>query len=491
MSLTKAIKFRHLSSKLTREERTRFLSQLVHSHTDILLTSLFQHLAKPNHIGELNGFNNTLSDIIQSREEKPKPLCTTNIKIDQLPMTIIGYVASFLKQQCYCRFSTSNISIYLGCNSPNVLQKLCLNEAKHYSSTKLALFPSVKTLRIDPSKITESQQNMRFDSPNFNQVMTLALAAHYKCGWVRPFFNRNIVNCHHVTTLNCQFFGSIDDRMGRNEFLSLLKKFPNVTQLQLHSVEVTQDVTAQDIAGLCPKLVGLLLANTRLIGDLVKMFASQLQYLAFYHRTTLDFGNVVFDQLEELGIFWPRNQLFCDIVKSAFKLKRLYICYWKERTSHDQIKKSITFVMVQCKCLNYMHFSIGYPKAYGVNTTQFCSVLEGIECGLLKTKQQQRKRLKVCIDVAGLGFKSSDFVLNIGRVINSFCASNVKDFMLIWQFEGVRDNATLDEVFHALCNLSAHIKVIQSEERFIVTNKNCKINGYQNELNFLSASKRF
>eukprot|EP01083_Nonionella_stella_P130989 397687_1 len=389
MSLAKAIKFRHLSSKLTREERTRFLSQLVHSHTDILLTSLFQHLAKPNHIGELNGFNNTLSDIIQSREEKPKPLCMTNIKIDQLPMTI------------------------------------------------------------------------------------------------------NIVNCHHVTTLKCKYFGSNHNKMGRNEFLSLLTKFPNVTQLQLHSVEVTQDVTAQDIAGLCPKLVGLLLANTRLIGDLVKMFASQLQYLAFYHRTTLDFGNVVFDQLEELGIFWPRNQLFCDIVKSAFKLKRLYISYWKDRTSHDQIKKSITFVMVQCKCLNYMHFSIGHPKSDGVNTTQFCSVLEGIECGLLKTKQQQRKRLKVCINVAGLGFKSSDFVLNIGTVINSFCTSNVKDFMLIWQFEGGRDNATLDEVFHALCNLSAHIKVIQSEERFIVTNKNCKINGYQNELNFLSASKRF
>eukprot|EP01083_Nonionella_stella_P287733 979515_1 len=120
MSLTKAIQFRHLSSQLSHEERIQFLSQLVDSHADIIFTSLFRHLCKPNQINQVNEFNNRLSDVIQSRKEKPKPLCTRNIKIDQIPRAIIGYVASFLKQRSYIRLSMSNRSIYLGCNSPNV-----------------------------------------------------------------------------------------------------------------------------------------------------------------------------------------------------------------------------------------------------------------------------------------------------------------------------------------------------------------------------------
>eukprot|EP01083_Nonionella_stella_P164401 543923_1 len=166
MSLIKAINFRHLSSQLTLQERLQFLSQLIHSHTDIIFTSLFQHLSQPKQVNQVNEFNNRLSNIIQSRKEKPKPLCTRNIKLDQFPRAIIGYVASFLKQRSYIRFSKSNRSIYLGCNSPNTLQRLSLFTLKAYSSIKLSSFPSVRMLRVDASKAIQSQHSMSFGSPN-------------------------------------------------------------------------------------------------------------------------------------------------------------------------------------------------------------------------------------------------------------------------------------------------------------------------------------
>eukprot|EP01083_Nonionella_stella_P143447 445950_1 len=157
MSLNKAIQFQHLISQLTDQERVYFLSKLIGSHLDLLLTSLFHHLSKPNQINEANEFNASLSDIIQSRKEKPLPICARSIKLDQFPKAIIGYMASFLGQRHYNRFSLCNRAIYLGCNSPNTLQRLYLLKPEHYSSINLASFPSIKVFSIDPSKAIESQ----------------------------------------------------------------------------------------------------------------------------------------------------------------------------------------------------------------------------------------------------------------------------------------------------------------------------------------------
>eukprot|EP01083_Nonionella_stella_P284350 967973_1 len=143
MSLTNAIKFRHLISQLTDEECVSFLSKLVHLHLDIVVTSLFLHLAKTKQTNPLNSFNESLSDIIQSRKEKPKAISFNDMKMNQLPAAIIGHTASFLPQCDYLYFSSSSRSIYLGCNSPNLLHELNVYESEDYSCINLQRFPSV------------------------------------------------------------------------------------------------------------------------------------------------------------------------------------------------------------------------------------------------------------------------------------------------------------------------------------------------------------
>eukprot|EP01083_Nonionella_stella_P281501 957813_1 len=126
MSLTKAIKFQHLISQLTHEECIGFLSKLVDSHMEIIVGSLFCHFVKANQnqINQLNSFNESLSNIIQSRKEKPKAISPRNMKLSQLPRAIIGHTASFLYHHDYIDFSMSNRCIYLGCNSPSLLHAL-------------------------------------------------------------------------------------------------------------------------------------------------------------------------------------------------------------------------------------------------------------------------------------------------------------------------------------------------------------------------------
>eukprot|EP01083_Nonionella_stella_P143776 447533_1 len=127
MSLSKPIQFRHLIAQLTHQELIQFLSNLLNTHTDIILTSLFQHLAQSQQIHQANAFNASLTDIIQSRKEKPKPIPTTIVTLSQFPRAIIGHLASFLNQWDYTHFGMSNRFIYLGCNSPNMLQVLDLS----------------------------------------------------------------------------------------------------------------------------------------------------------------------------------------------------------------------------------------------------------------------------------------------------------------------------------------------------------------------------
>eukprot|EP01083_Nonionella_stella_P173004 595405_1 len=467
MSVTKAIQFQHLISQLTHQERIGFLSKLLDSHTDIILASLFQHLVKPNQINEANAFNQELSSIIQSRKEKEKAEKAEKPKLEQLPRAIIGYVASFLDQSEYPQFNRSNRFIYLGCNTPNTLQELDLTALKDFSFINLSSFTSIKTLRIDPSKTIKSQHM-------YNQVTTLTLNANSKRGWVESFLNQNIVNCDNVTTLVCNEFGTINvPKIQKNNFLSLLAMFRNITHFRMWDVQVTGDITEQDITDLCLKIVGLGLYDGAGQNKFLNIFGSQLKYLSLtqYSEYSFDCRNITFDKLEELRMVFPDDQLLGTILKSASKLKKIFIRYFDFGDCKDTIKHDVPNLITKCASLNYMAFSIA--------SHSFCSLLEGIEHGLFKTKTQHRTQLKIRIDVPNDDFQPKDFTFNVARIINALEACNINDFMFIWKLPRLTDDEST-ALHKDLRNISMHSQAFQSQcERnstFIITNPNCTIN---------------
>eukprot|EP01083_Nonionella_stella_P172328 591068_1 len=457
MSLSKAIQFRHLIAQLTQQEHIQFVSNLLNTHNDIILTSLFEYLAQSHRIHQANAFNESLTDIIQSRKEKPKPIPTTNVTLSQFPRAIIGHLASFLNQSDYNHFGMSNRFIYLGCNSPNMLQELDLSpfDVAQYSSINLSSFPSVKTLIMDPSTTIQSQLNLSGDSQPLNQVTTLTLDANQKCDWVKPFLRQKIVNYANVTTLKCVDIGTDDwtERMDKDEFLTLLREFSNLTEINLTNVGITNDITAQEIADIHPNVDALIMlgCSSRLSRDLTKIFGNQLKHLVLqqYQKNEFDFSDVSFSKLEELCIGRPGNRVLDSIL--------------------NDIKKTIGNVMDQCKSLQYMHLA--------VKNHHFCSILDGIECGLFKIKQQQRTKMKILIDFTGENLEAHKFMLNIGRIINALETSSIHDFMFIWKLDGINKDK-VKEIFMNVCNLSANSKVFREKACIIITNENCKINGY-------------
>eukprot|EP01083_Nonionella_stella_P090396 252552_1 len=482
MPLNQAIEFQHLISQLTDLERIQFLSTLIHSHVDTVLSSLFQHLVNPNQINKVNEFNQSISAIIQSRKEKPKPLCMRNIKLQQFPRAIIGYTASFLNQYDYVDFSLSNRSVYLGCNSPNTLQTLSLDKPKDFSSLNVTSLPSITYLSVDLTTAIESQHMFRFDVPKFSQVTRLRLAANKSCGWVQKFFNLNLVSCDNVTTLDCWLFGSRNDQMTRNEWLSLLKRFHNLTHLKMNRVHVANDITAQDIADLCPKIVGLALNQMR--NDLIQTFAKQLKYLACmqYQRNRLDLDDLAFGALEELLLFWPGKRVFDHVLKSALNLKKIMIVYRGDWMSKEE--NHIASLIIKLTSLNLLRIA--------VKPSEFSSVLENIERGLfeIQTKKQHKRQMKIHISFSGYkndevsesNLKANEFTFNVGRLVNSLEACGLDDFMLIWQLPDFVDGNESNDIRKDLCNISAHTKVFLLENRFIITKENCKMNGYESSV---------
>eukprot|EP01083_Nonionella_stella_P046673 124959_1 len=488
MSLVKAIHFRKLVTQLTHQERIQFVSKLVDSHLDMILKCLFQHFSKPSQIDQVADFNQSLLNIIQSRTEKPKQLCTNNIQLHQLPRSIIGYTASFLSQSNFITFSLSARSIYLGCNLPNTLQTLRIAQHTNYSCINLASFPSLKCLCIDPMKAVQAG-NMRFDSPNFNQVTALRLEANDQREWVQPFLNQNIVNCENITTLYCKGFGSREFNMTGKEFLSLLTAFPNLTNLWMSRTRITGDISAQDIADLCPGIVSFSsYYHTNLISDLVKIFAPQLKCLALEQprQNDFDFCDTQFGKLEELFFFGPNNKSCNGVVKSDHKslnVKKICLMYWQDWMSDDGIKDDIANIMEKCRFLNHICIMIKQIRHFG-------SILDGIERGLLAikmSKTQQRKNLKIYVSAEKKGdhdpaFNAMDFTINFGRIINSLEACDINDFMFVLNIPGTNDKLALGQIFSNMCNLSTKTKVIRVHRKFIITNENCKINGYRDSV---------
>eukprot|EP01083_Nonionella_stella_P284349 967972_1 len=495
MSLTKAIRFRSLLSQLTHEECVGFLSKLVDSHMDTLVTSLF-HVIKTNQSAPVNSFNKSLCEIIESREEKTQAVSTrreAGSSIEEFPICIIGAIASCLTQRDYFHFSSSSRSIYLGCNSPNLLQELSF----HDNATKpqnLQLFPSVKKLTIDPSDVTKLSRHSNFDSPIFNQVTTLTLNGHYQAdGWIQQFVDQNIVDGNTVTKLICMRFGdpSNDIETEGKELLSLFAQFPNLQHIFINQICATNDFTAQQILSVCPDVVGLGVVSGHYHGNdnqlntnLITLLASKLKRLSFAQAVPneFNFNHVTLGKLETLNMDTPDSQTLQSILKSASNMKKIRLVterlgYSDGLMSNDEIKNAMENIFVKCPHLTYLCVEI--------DPSQFCSVLEGIECGLFETKQLQRTQLKIHIiflewNSGHSTAKANTFALNVGRIVNSLESSAIDDFMFIWnlsQLDDVDDDLS-KRIFSRLCNISVHTKVFQHKHIFGITNPHCKINGY-------------
>eukprot|EP01084_Bolivina_argentea_P312962 541864_1 len=388
MSLGKAIQFKHLLSQLTSSETQQFLNQLP---IEIINTALFQCFTKPSNNHHVEATNNSLTNIIRSRKKTPLIITTQNKKINELPKPLIGIIASFMKQKDYINFSKSNRFIFLGCNTPNMLQELDVCHLKNYSCINLELFQSVKSLWFCLDKFHEFKTPSTHGITIMNNLRRISLVGDDLSDInIDAFMKQNWINTNNITSLQLIRFGNQNPFIDNSDtFHKLLSKFPNIEYCMFGVARI--DIDAKRFKMCCPNLKGMRLVHTgpNLTQSLIYAFGSNLRFFEFdLHLNDYNLSNINFTQLQELGLRSATQKSLTDIFKTAVNVKKLVI-FGTNKIQNEQYKESIIKIITTCKHLEYIEFC--------VHDKVFESILYGIEKGLFNTTKRKRKTFKIQI----------------------------------------------------------------------------------------------
>ena len=213
MSTKEAIRFKYLHNQLSTSEKQQFMLQLIDQQNDIATRALFKYFIW-NH-NEAENVNNMISTIIRKREKIPNE--EQQFKLDMIPKPLIGHIASFSYQSDYanlCR-SRTNRNIYLGCNTPNMLQHLELYQKHQCLNIKPKFYPSIKHLTyVVNNWMLHGRLLSRRSQPIFNQLFTLKLEGKNVTNAVfHDFLKRDVFNLSNIRSLVCSDFLSAAERM--------------------------------------------------------------------------------------------------------------------------------------------------------------------------------------------------------------------------------------------------------------------------------------
>ncbi len=125
-------------------------------------------------VEQMNILANIVTEIIHSRDKKPKQkyLCH---KIDELPSSLIGNCASYLKANDFFNFGKVNRKIYISCNNPCKLYYLSFNLFKKYPlSLSMKRFKIVNDIGIPikhfNNKLSETNKKIWCENNSFECV---------------------------------------------------------------------------------------------------------------------------------------------------------------------------------------------------------------------------------------------------------------------------------------------------------------------------------
>ena len=483
MALATAIKFRHLASQLNQDETAQFVAILSRQRESMILKALFMFFVQStNGETENHNANNIISKIIRSRKKTVKTQSidqASNLKLDRIPRQLIGATATFLKQTDYINLSNTNRSVYLGCNAPNSLQELNLLRVKDYSSINLALYPSVKTLKLKLSKF----KDLMFPQGGslvMNQLKSLILEGAADLNLDIDGFlavAKQQMNTDNVRALKLKMFGAGENRFDVDALYKILRTFPNILNLDLSCLFLNAVIDSTKMNELYPRLtvLRLMVRPTPSAISLVQHYGQQLNSLSIADRDlNLDIGNVDFSNLQTLNLSVPSAKVIKDILKTAVNLKsiKMVLQHWKSMDAASipsEIKHSVANSLTSCPALEFMNLARIHK-----NGQYLLSALEGLEKGLFESKAV-RERLRIIIRIYRID-NIKDVMLKVGNVVN-WARLRTNDFMLM--FDCDRNSKVVNKIVKDLQAISVEIQVKRYEKLFVISNRCCQINGFQ------------
>ena len=270
------------------------------------------------------------------------------------------------------------------------------------------------------------------------------------------------------------------EEIDRDLLTKLLSKLPKLQSLKLMNYQ--SDIDVDKISKMLPDLKSLnLKESTSVVAkDLINAIAARLEYSSFYQNEDIDyrFHLVNFKQLLCLHGMLMTTKCVNDILKTAINLKKFIIHTLPSMTS-SELENIMIKVFNSCKSLDYVEFICTADTHDGVEIA-----LGGIEKGLFQTQNREREYMKIMIRPTYNDTKEAQkLTSNIGRIIHCLQISKINDFMFIWD---MLDDAETDKdlILNDIKIVTSGIiaKLTSSYNKLIITNENCKINGYHEPL---------
>ena len=343
----------------------------------------------------------------------------------------------------------------------------------------MALYPSVKTLRLKLSKFNE----LVFPPSGpmiMNQLESLWMDGELKNDIdINGFVNENRLNLHRLSKLRLFNFGMLGFNRNRwfdaNKFSIMLSQFQNLDHLTLARVVLNGNLDAEKLKAVHPNLnyLELLLRPTPSVGSLVQVFANQLENLSVSGLDVIrgidqgDVSKLDFGQLRSLDMLAPSAKCWNGILKTAVGLKSISIhpagCRRDRSISPSGAETMMIKTITTCRSLECIQ--------YDDEEKMIDAVLRGIAKGLYETKDRERREIKIsivmtekCEDMKGLAF-------NIVNVLQWLQNSKTKHFMLIVRLE---DNGNkMIELMNELRSITSHVTVKVCCHRIVLINKDC------------------
>ena len=544
MSVAAGIRFRYVVSQLTQQEIQSFINFLDH---ELIIKALFYYamheLADKSEVDPADDVTQMVSNIIQSREPEKEETDDTACKaLEDLPHRLIGNVASYLVEERYELFSQSNRAIYLGCNSPNLLQDLhVLSESRAIKDkiTRTPRYPFANHVTLYLSEISiERAEALLRTLCKMNRVrsLTVSMAATYQsicaldyiAGKVRGELFSEQIEFFEVCLNERDFqWRTHPYWFSPVRFVYDLLRFCNIKYLSLkiresrirHEEEYDQEYL-NDIKSTFTNLWGLTLRGMDDIGaTILRTNHKSLRYLDIELWQDQDFtlfNSLTFPMLIELEVYtWNLTSMisFVDDASSK-KLEQISLDVWcggydeelSDPESMQIVLKKMATTYVKLKYLKVtinFEFDDDYDRNDWIEVERkpmTASIFSGIQQGLIQTKDLFRNTFKIWIKIALINKKErKDCIKCLDELMKTLVCCNIGDFMVILEIHGTADDNEMKEHkdYH---NYSQMIPAIRLEElqsihsvsdkidirshtssmhpTFVIMNKECKMNGY-------------
>ena len=463
------IKFKSISSQLSDNEMDTFIIKLWRSIgrdriLQFLCTSLLTFAANQKYVDILPTAFNIISQIILERDTDDEPDDAVPKTMTDLPSCLVGEIASNLAPLDYIAFSQTNRKIFVDCHSPNRLQKLTVQQCHDCSRIRLHHFPQIKHLDFDLGRITEFYQNNGQIFGGNNKLQTLAIDGENAMNSDTDCLISDQSPCiSRIQTLVLFSRGDDDYELDSNRFLKLLSKFEHLKELWLNRVLITGPMRNDDLRMLCPQITDLHLLDMRPINSFLESWCGKLQTLSLelqeaagiWVRPKCELSSL--RRVHAAGLVFSETMFLLDMAMNATEISLIpnEVGPPENPTLSEEETRDVIKRCLSRSTLEYL---------YICGVCQLSSVCHGIQIGLDETKEIERERMEIRLNVNAQAVSDPhEFVCSISRIVHSFADSSVEQWEFVVDFEKKRNDCQGNENWTAVLDA-----VKESQDLFTV-----------------------